>query len=163
MLVLICLYRFSSLLCLLQIEKLDEEMSSSDIILVSDGEIPNVSNVMMAKLESLRQHTGMEIHGLLVGKKESPALSTLCDSVHDFLVDYELLNHMKVASAPSIPTSSTALYNHAAPKVSAFKSSLSPFRRMSTRHRYNLSLHASRNSIPEDTANELTPTKSTGC
>jgi hypothetical protein len=45
---------------------------------------------MMAKLESLRQQTGMEIHGLLIGKKDSPALSSLCDNVRDFLVGYEM-------------------------------------------------------------------------
>jgi hypothetical protein len=57
----------------LQIEKLEQD--------ISDGEIPNppVSNVkMMAKLESLRQQTGMEIHGLLIGKKRlSCSLVTL--------------------------------------------------------------------------------------
>ena len=72
-------------------ETLETDLASSDLLLVSDGEIPNppVSNVVFAKLEALRLQTGMEIHGLLVGKRESPGLSSLCTEVHDFLLDYQ--------------------------------------------------------------------------
>ncbi|KAL7462749.1 hypothetical protein ACHAXS_003126 [Conticribra weissflogii] len=67
----------------------NDDLAASDLLLVTDGELPNppVSNVVMARLDALRRHTGMEIHGLLVGRKESPALEALCDEVHDFLVD----------------------------------------------------------------------------
>lgn len=123
-------------------------MSSSDIILVSDGEIPNppVSVAMMAKLESLRQQTGMEIHGLLVGKKESPALSSLCNSVHDFLVDYELMNHLNFARLLSpTPNTGTALYARSLSPGPTFRRlGVSNTRRSTNQRRSNMSLYASR-------------------
>jgi MoxR-like ATPase len=71
------------------IETLD--MTSSDLLLVTDGELPNppVSTTILSQLETLRHQTGMEVHGLLVGKRESPALDSLCTEVHGFLADYE--------------------------------------------------------------------------
>lgn len=73
-------------------------MPSSDLLLVTDGEIPNppVSEAMLAKLESLKENTGMEIHGLLIGKKESAGLDSLCTEVHDFLGDYDGLEGVLV-------------------------------------------------------------------
>jgi MoxR-like ATPase len=144
---------------LLQIDTLEGEMSSSDIILVSDGEIPNppVSNVMMAKLESLRQQTGMEIHGLLVGKKESAALSSLCDSVHDFLVDYELINHLNLArlQSPKPPTS-TALNARSLSRGSAFgRLSIVNMRRSKTQSRNNMPLYASRSAYELEQCHRL--------
>lgn len=67
------------------------DMTSSDLLLVTDGELPNppVSTTILSQLETLRHQTGMEIHGLLVGKRESPALDLLCTEVHPFLADYE--------------------------------------------------------------------------
>lgn len=67
------------------------DMTSSDLLLVTDGELPNppVSTTILSQLETLRNQTGMEVHGLLVGKRESPALDSLCTEVHDFLADYE--------------------------------------------------------------------------
>jgi len=67
------------------------DMTSSDLLLVTDGELPNppVSTTILSQLETLRHQTGMEIHGLLVGKRESPALDSLCTEVHPFLADYE--------------------------------------------------------------------------
>lgn len=66
-------------------------MAASDILLVSDGELPNppVSESLMQELSNLKSRTGMEIHGLLVGKKESEPLDLLCTSVHDFLLKYD--------------------------------------------------------------------------
>ena len=62
------------------------DMSSSDLLLVTDGELPNppVSDSVLSKLEGLRRQTGMEVHGLLVGRKESESLNALCTEVHDF-------------------------------------------------------------------------------
>ena len=131
-----------------QIETDDVDISSSDIILVSDGEIPNppVSNLMMAKLESIRQQTGMEIHGLLVGKKESPALSSLCTDVHDFLVDYELRNYISMFSAQMpMSFSSTTLYASQLPKSVHFNPSSGFKRRYMGRSRYT-SLYAVHNA-----------------
>ena len=73
-------------------DALDSDMmSAADILLVTDGEIPDppVSNSMMEALDSLKHRKGVEIHGLLVGKKESKPLSRLCTEVHDFLSGYE--------------------------------------------------------------------------
>ncbi|KAL7553708.1 hypothetical protein ACHAWF_017043 [Thalassiosira exigua] len=72
-------------------EVLENDLASSDVLLVTDGEIPNppVSKSILARLEGLKQETGMEIHGLLVGKKESESLDLLCTEVHDFLGQFE--------------------------------------------------------------------------
>lgn len=124
-------------------------MSSSDIILVSDGEIPNppVSTVMMAKLSELREKTGMEIHGLLIGKKESPALSALCTNVHNFLVDYELTNHIRMAPVQSSQHSSTALYANRLPR--SLSSKLNIWHTTKRSFRRNVSLHAFHNPHDE--------------
>ena len=121
-------------------------MTSSDIILVSDGEIPNppVSANMMAKLTDLHEKTGMEIHGLLIGKKESPALSALCTSVHDFLVDYELTNLIRVAPGQRPQRSSTALNANRLPRSFLSKSNIWYTTKRSFRR--NVSLHAFDNS-----------------
>ena len=72
-------------------EVLENDLASSDILLVSDGELssPPVSKLMLAKLEGLKQQTGTEVHGLLVGKRESESMNLLCTEVHDFLGDYD--------------------------------------------------------------------------
>lgn len=73
---------------------LESDLTSSDILLVSDGELPNppVSKSTLAKLEELKRQTGMEIHGLLIGKRESESLNMLCSEVHDFLGSYDGIN-----------------------------------------------------------------------
>jgi MoxR-like ATPase len=73
-------------------ETLDSDiMSAADILMISDGEIPDppVSNKIMEALDRLKLRKGVEVHGLLVGKKESKALSRLCTEVHNFLADYD--------------------------------------------------------------------------
>ena len=102
---------------------------------------------MMAKLENIRQQTGMEIQGLLVGKKESPALSSLCTDVHDFLVDYELGNHIRMISPqlPTMPLSSTALYANQRPRSVSFAPYFSLKRTSMVRTR-NTSLYAVQNA-----------------
>ena len=85
------------------------DMTSSDLLLVTDGELPNppVSTTILSQLETLRHQTGMEIHGLLIGKRESPALDSLCTEVHQFLAEYErqvtpLVRTTKMASSTSL-------------------------------------------------------------
>lgn len=135
----------------MKLDTLEHELASSDILLVTDGELPNppVSNIVMAKLESLRQKSGMEVHGLLVGRKESPALSSLCNAIHDFLVDYELLDHVTLGNrahgrkaSTQLPTS-TALLAHNVPKSRGihFHS------RNRANPRHPLTLYAMRNSL----------------
>ncbi len=119
------------------IETLD--MTSSDLLLVTDGELPNppVSNTILAQLETLRRQTGMEIHGLLVGKRESPALDSLCTEVHDFLADYEVSNFGS--------TSSTALslLPSTKPRVRSYFNRLSP-------RRYSFALQAAMKNSDSD-------------
>jgi hypothetical protein len=68
-----------------------DAMSAADLLLVTDGEIldPPVSDDVLKDLDLLKRRTGMEIHGLLVGKSESKPLSKLCTHTHDFLIGYD--------------------------------------------------------------------------
>jgi MoxR-like ATPase len=65
-------------------------MGAADILLVTDGEIPDppVSEHIMQSLERLKVKEGAEIHGLLIGKSESIPLSRICTHTHDFLSRY---------------------------------------------------------------------------
>ena len=69
----------------------EEGMESSDLLLVTDGEIPDppVPPNLMKELEELKQLTGMEVHGLLVGKRDSAPLESICTKVHNFLGKYD--------------------------------------------------------------------------
>ncbi|KAL7570304.1 hypothetical protein ACA910_017154 [Epithemia clementina (nom. ined.)] len=87
------------------IDALDSDiMSAADILLVTDGEIPDppVSQSMMESLDFLKLRKGVEVHGLLVGKSESNPLSRLCTKVHNFLNGYDMF-------APSRGSSLTRL------------------------------------------------------
>jgi hypothetical protein len=70
-----------------------DTMAAADLLLVTDGEIPDppVSEAIMEDLERLKLRTGMEIHGLLVGNHESKALNKICTQTHDFLINYDTL------------------------------------------------------------------------
>ena len=77
-------------------------MEAADILLVTDGEIPDppVSLEVMASIERLKELKGVKLHGLLVGKSESKPLSRLCTHTHDFLSRYTLPT--TVAAAGSV-------------------------------------------------------------
>ncbi|KAL3920267.1 MAG: hypothetical protein SGILL_003347 [Bacillariaceae sp.] len=64
-----------------------EGMSAADILLVTDGEIPDppIPSDVMESLDRLKLKKGVNVHGLLVGKSESKPLSSLCTHTHDFL------------------------------------------------------------------------------
>jgi MoxR-like ATPase len=68
-----------------------DAMSAADVLLVTDGEIPDppVKEEMMQDLDRLKRRTGMQIHGLLVGKSESKPVSKLCTHTYDFLIGYD--------------------------------------------------------------------------
>lgn len=112
---------------------LQNDLTSSDLLLVTDGELPNppVSNAVLAKLEELKQ-TGMEIHGLLVGKRESESLNKLCNKVHNFLGSYD--------SISAVATPYTGVRRRSPSGLSMFKSS-SHFKR-STRQYSGMPLRA---------------------
>jgi len=71
-----------------------DTMKASDVLLISDGELQNppVPKNVMEELDRLKEETGMEIHGLLVGKTESEPLERLCTKVYDFLERYDALS-----------------------------------------------------------------------
>jgi MoxR-like ATPase len=66
-----------------------EALSAADILLVTDGEIPDppLSDEMMRHIDDLKRTTGMQLHGLLVGQRESKPLSKLCTETHTFLMN----------------------------------------------------------------------------
>ena len=78
-----------------------EAMAAADVLLLTDGELPNppVSEDVLASLERLRQRTGMEVHGLLVGKAHSDPLEILCTQTHNFLCKYDLLQSQGASAA----------------------------------------------------------------
>ncbi|EED91722.1 predicted protein [Thalassiosira pseudonana CCMP1335] len=134
-----------------KMETLETDLASSDLLLVSDGEIPNppVSNVVFAKLEALRLQTGMEIHGLLVGKRESPALSSLCTEVHDFLVDYEY--YVMHRSGLGLKSSTALSLRHIGDRRGwASKTHQKPMRMLLSSRRYDSSLRATLNDYDYD-------------
>ena len=70
-----------------------EAMSAADLLLVTDGEIPDppLKEEMMQDLDRLKRRTGMQVHGLLVGNSESKPVSKLCTHTYDFLMSYDTL------------------------------------------------------------------------
>ena len=96
---------------MIKLDALDNDMSWSDLLLVTDGKFPNspVSNLILAKLEGLKQQTGMEIHGLLVRRKERKRLNLLCTDVHNFLGHYEGINGATYYYGGTMQRSSSAL------------------------------------------------------
>lgn len=70
------------------------EMIGADLLLITDGEIPEPSVEIVAQLERLQLHTGLQVHGLLVGdssnglQAKKSALEKLCTNTHDFLVGH---------------------------------------------------------------------------
>ena len=100
----------------------DESMASADLLLVTDGEIPDppIADDLLQVLDSWKLRKGLEVHGLLIGKSESKPLSRLCTKTHNFLSIYENSlggggSVMPVATQPQgggkrTRASSTALY-----------------------------------------------------
>ena len=113
-------------------------MASSDLILVTDGELPNppVSKLVMSKLKLLQQQTGLEIHGLLVGKRESESLDILCDEVHTFLDDYETSKFSQTRAPASALSSVPDNSKQSRSSVNGYgfvRAAVRPFRRPSSR------------------------------
>jgi MoxR-like ATPase len=73
-------------------ENAPSEMSAADWLLITDGEIPNVSEDMIRQLGWLQEQSGLQLHGVLVGHskegKSMQALEEICTHTHDFLLDF---------------------------------------------------------------------------
>jgi len=88
-----------------------QQMTAADILLISDGEIPEppVPDDILQTLDQLKRRKGVEVHGLLVGKRQSKPLERLCNQVHDFLNEYdEIIPTMVMHESKSSTT--TTLY-----------------------------------------------------
>ena len=96
-----------------------DTMSAADVLLVTDGEIPDppLKEEMMQDLDRLKRRTGMQIHGLLVGKSESKPVSKLCTHTYDFLIGYDAFGSTARSSASTNRVDSSAIFasgqNHA--------------------------------------------------
>jgi len=97
------------------------EWASSDVLLVTDGELENppISKQLMEKKLRLENERGLEVHGLIVGRESSLPLETVCTSwdgkfrVHNFLNKYDpllalLLEQKKTGAPVAMPASSFA-------------------------------------------------------
>jgi MoxR-like ATPase len=71
--------------------------TNADVVLVTDGELQNppVAPTLISKLKDLEIRSGLEVHGLLVGRNSSIPLDLLCTSldgtnrVHTFLCKFD--------------------------------------------------------------------------
>ena len=58
--------------------------AEADILLVTDGEIPEPDAALLADLRAASDTLGLKVHGLLVGEPNSGAVQRLCTQVHTF-------------------------------------------------------------------------------
>jgi hypothetical protein len=56
----------------------------ADILMVTDGEIPNPSKELLQDLADATEELGLEVHGLLVSSQASEAMQKLCTHLHLF-------------------------------------------------------------------------------
>eukprot|EP00667_Euglena_gracilis_P001010 EG_transcript_1011 len=70
-----------------------EQWAESDVLLVSDGElpVPPLDEDLMAALQAMRQDRGLQVHGLMVRPGASRAMDMICDHVHTFLAEFDPL------------------------------------------------------------------------
>lgn len=52
--------------------------------MVTDGEIPQPSDEVLARLRAAEDSLGLEVHGLLVGRSVTPPMQALCTHLHVF-------------------------------------------------------------------------------
>lgn len=58
--------------------------TQADILLVTDGEIPQPSEEILGRLAAAKDSLGLEVHGLLVGRSVTPPMEALCSHLHVF-------------------------------------------------------------------------------
>ena len=95
----------------------DNDMTAADMLLITDGEIPTVKDEILQDLERLKRRTGLQIHGLLVGRSESKPLEQLCTETHNFLTEYDFPNlrsrtNPTSAASPSSSTTTALAASH---------------------------------------------------
>ena len=81
--------------------------TNADVVLVTDGELQNppIAPTLISKLKDLEIRSGLEVHGLLVGRNSSIPLDLLCTSldgtnrVHTFLCKFDPIIGMYMQKA----------------------------------------------------------------
>ncbi|GLI68508.1 hypothetical protein VaNZ11_012952 [Volvox africanus] len=69
----------------LSLERLaQKEWSQADILMVTDGEIPNPDEKIIQAISQAHTEMGLEVHGLLVSSHVTEAMRKLCTDVHVF-------------------------------------------------------------------------------
>ena len=67
------------------LEKMREaDWSRADILMVTDGEIPNAKPTLKEDLDKAIEEQGLRLHALLVGNRTSKAIEQLCTDIHLF-------------------------------------------------------------------------------
>lgn len=61
-----------------------QEWSQADILMVTDGEIPQPDPKVLAAIDRAHKEMGLEVHGLLVSSQVSDAMKALCTELHVF-------------------------------------------------------------------------------
>lgn len=56
----------------------------ADILMVTDGEIPDPNEDILNQLELATETMGLEVHGLLVGRNVTEPMKKLCTHLHVF-------------------------------------------------------------------------------
>jgi len=66
-------------------------MEASDLILVTDREIPGILEENLSQINCLKETKDLKLYGLLIGKSESHPLERICTYTYDFLSKYSSL------------------------------------------------------------------------
>lgn len=122
------------------LEEVGGDAEAADLLLVTDGEIPDppVNEETADRLRWLITKRGVEIHGLSVGERESAPLGKLCTHVHDFLMGYDDFDVVgRWGESRSDRSGGTALSSLSLPRSLSFE----PFR-FRSRRRVDTSLRA---------------------
>ncbi|GMH32818.1 hypothetical protein BSKO_00652 [Bryopsis sp. KO-2023] len=62
----------------------NKEWAQADILIVTDGEMALPTEELMDRLQKAMTDLGLEVHGLLVGNSDSPAMEAICSHMHMF-------------------------------------------------------------------------------
>eukprot|EP00798_Chlamydomonas_sp_ICE-L_P014478 gene14478-20502_t len=62
----------------------DEQWSQADILMVTDGEIPQPDESILASIKEMSDEKGLEVHGMLVSSQITEPMKQLCTHLHIF-------------------------------------------------------------------------------
>mmetsp|Transcript_2638 Transcript_2638/g.4491 ORF Transcript_2638/g.4491 Transcript_2638/m.4491 type:complete len:677 (+) Transcript_2638:36-2066(+) len=61
-----------------------QEWAQADILMVTDGEIPEPDEAILSTIERMHTDMGLEVHGLLVSSRTTESMKKLCTDLHVF-------------------------------------------------------------------------------